>query len=144
MSKLLARSTYLHEVPFHDVDAMGIVWHGHYAKYFELARCELLDRIGFGYNAMAESEWLWPVVKMDIKFVQSAKFGQELEIVSTLKEWDLRLKIDYLIRDVKSGQRVTRGSTVQVAVSRETGAMNIPMPSKIQSIFQRYVDDLVV
>lgn len=143
MAEFVARSTLVHEVPFHDVDAMGIVWHGHYAKYFELARCELLDRIGFGYKAMAKSQWLWPVVKMDTKFVQSAKFGQKLEIVATLKEWDLRLKIDYLIRDVESGQRVTRGATVQVAVSKETGAMNIPIPSEIQSLFQRYVDDLV-
>jgi len=26
------------EVPFHDVDALRIVWHGHYLKYLELAR----------------------------------------------------------------------------------------------------------
>lgn len=30
-------------VPFHDVDMMEVAWHGHYVKYFELARCALLD-----------------------------------------------------------------------------------------------------
>ena len=30
------------EVPFHDVDALRIVWHGHYYKYLELARTQLL------------------------------------------------------------------------------------------------------
>ena len=30
------------EVPFHDVDAMTVAWHGHYLKYFELARTQLL------------------------------------------------------------------------------------------------------
>ena len=25
-------------VPFHDVDMMEVVWHGHYTKYFEVAR----------------------------------------------------------------------------------------------------------
>ena len=34
------------EVPFHDVDVMHVAWHGHYVKYFELARCALLRRFG--------------------------------------------------------------------------------------------------
>ena len=33
------------EVPFHDVDVMRVAWHGHYVKYFEIARCALLDKI---------------------------------------------------------------------------------------------------
>jgi acyl-CoA thioester hydrolase len=32
------------EIPFHDVDMMQVVWHGHYAKYFEIARCALLEK----------------------------------------------------------------------------------------------------
>ena len=30
------------EIPFHDVDTLGVVWHGHYYKYLELARTQLL------------------------------------------------------------------------------------------------------
>jgi acyl-CoA thioester hydrolase len=26
------------DVPFHDVDLQRVVWHGHYYKYFEVAR----------------------------------------------------------------------------------------------------------
>jgi acyl-CoA thioester hydrolase len=36
-------------VPFFDVDSMDVVWHGHYVKYFEVARCALLERIGHNY-----------------------------------------------------------------------------------------------
>ena len=32
------------DVPFFDVDMMDVVWHGHYIKYFEVARCALLDQ----------------------------------------------------------------------------------------------------
>ena len=35
------------EVPFFDVDVMQIVWHGHYVKYLEVARCAFLDAIGY-------------------------------------------------------------------------------------------------
>jgi acyl-CoA thioester hydrolase len=30
------------EVPFHDVDLAGVVWHGHYMKYLENARWALM------------------------------------------------------------------------------------------------------
>ena len=36
------------EVPFHDVDMLQLVWHGHYYKYFELARTQLLRQRGLG------------------------------------------------------------------------------------------------
>jgi len=39
-------------VPFHDVDMMGIVWHGRYAKYLELAREEMLGTIDYGIAQM--------------------------------------------------------------------------------------------
>jgi len=35
------------EVPFHDLDPAGYVWHGNYAKYLELARCALRQRYDF-------------------------------------------------------------------------------------------------
>jgi acyl-CoA thioester hydrolase len=48
-------------VPFFDVDTMHVVWHGHYVKYLEVARCALLDKIGHNYTAMVDSGYAWPV-----------------------------------------------------------------------------------
>lgn len=42
-------------IPFHDVDMMQIVWHGHYVRYLEIARCALLDELDYNYNQMRES-----------------------------------------------------------------------------------------
>ena len=50
------------EVPFHDVDAMQVAWHGHYVKYFELARCALLRRFDYDCPQMQTSGYLWPIV----------------------------------------------------------------------------------
>ena len=33
------------EIPFHDIDMMEVVWHGHYAKYFEISRYALLEKL---------------------------------------------------------------------------------------------------
>lgn len=115
-------------VPFHDVDSVRIVWHGHYAKYFELARCALLDSFGYGYDAMVESGYIWPIVEMQQKFVKPARFGQQIRAVATLEEWEHRLKIQYLISDAATGQALTRGTTVQVAVDMKSGEMQLESP----------------
>ena len=103
-------------VPFFDVDTMNVVWHGHYVKYLEVARCALLDKIGHNYTAMLESGYAWPVIDMQLRYVRGAVFGQTLNVRASLVEWENRLKVNYLITDLASGERLTRASTVQVAV----------------------------
>jgi acyl-CoA thioester hydrolase len=108
------------QVPFHDVDPMEVAWHGHYVKYFELARCALLDTIGYGYSQMRASGYAWPVVDLKIRYVRPAWFEQRIRVTATLMEWDVRLRIDYVIEDEKTGERLTKGSSVQVAVDLKT------------------------
>ncbi|MCW8195255.1 acyl-CoA thioesterase [Proteobacteria bacterium 005FR1] len=115
------------EVPFHDVDVMGIVWHGHYVKYLEIARCALLDKFGYNYPQMRDSGYAWPVIDMRIRYPSSAKFGETIVVTASISEWEHRLKIDYEIRN-RQGQRLTRGYTVQVAVDVESGEMCFESP----------------
>lgn len=116
------------EIPFHDVDLVGIAWHGHYAKYFELARCALLDSFDYGYNAMFESGYAWPVIDMHIRYAQACEFGQKIRVTATLEEWEYRLKIRYRVEDAASGRRLTKGHTVQVAVRIEDKEMCLASP----------------
>jgi acyl-CoA thioester hydrolase len=116
------------EVPFHDVDMMEIVWHGYYVKYFEVVRCVLLDQIGYNYRQMRESGYAWPVIDLHIRYPQPARFGQKLRVKAKLVEWENRLKIKYLIEDADSGQRLTKGHTVQVAVDIEAKEMCLVSP----------------
>lgn len=116
------------EVPFHDVDVMNVVWHGHYVKYFELARCALLRTFNYDYPQMRDSGYVWPVVECQLKYVRSAYFGQVLEVCSTLLEYENRLRIAYEIRDKATGQRLTKGMTTQVAVLMSTGELQLVSP----------------
>lgn len=115
------------KIPFHDVDPVGIVWHGHYAKYFEIARCALLEGFGYNYDQMLESGFAWPVIDMHLRYVKPARFGQDIRVTATLVEWEHRLKIDYRVRD-ENGARMCKGSTVQVAVSIATREMCLRSP----------------
>src|SRR3546814_5734138 len=67
-------------VPFHDVDLMEIVWHGHYAKYFEVARCALLEKIAYNYQQMKESGYAWPIIELKTRYIKPATFGQDIVV----------------------------------------------------------------
>lgn len=127
MTKLVAEVTV--DVPFHDVDVMEIVWHGHYVKYFELARCALLGRIDYDYPQMRASGYAWPVVECYLKYVRPARYGQRLTVRSMLKEYENRIKIEYEIVDQQSGERLTKGFTMQVAVDIATKELLFASPS---------------
>ncbi|CDF94223.1 MULTISPECIES: thioesterase family protein [unclassified Pseudomonas] len=115
-------------VPFFDVDSMHVVWHGHYVKYLEMARCALLDQIGHNYNDMLAAGYAWPVIDLQLRYVRSAVFGQALTVRASLVEWENRLKINYLISDTLTGERLTRASSVQVAVDITTREMLLASP----------------
>ncbi|GAB1256023.1 acyl-CoA thioesterase [Aurantivibrio plasticivorans] len=115
------------KAPFHDVDMMGVVWHGHYVRYLEIARCALLDKIDYNYPQMKESGYAWPVIDLRVRYPGSILFSQVVSVTAYLVEWENRLKIDYEIRNAE-GKRVTKGYTVQVAVNMEEGEMCMASP----------------
>ena len=119
------------EVAFYDMDAMHIVWHGNYLKYFELARCELLKKFNYNYLEMKESGYVWPVVECQLKYMHPAVFGQKLRIEATLVEYENRLKIAYQVVDCISGKRLTKGYTIQVAVETQTQELQFVSPGVV-------------
>jgi acyl-CoA thioester hydrolase len=116
------------EVPFYDVDPMLVVWHGHYVKYCEQARCALLRLIDYDYPAMQASGYLWPVVELHLRYAHSARYGQRLRARASILEYENRLKIGYLITDRDSGERLTKGHSVQVAVHAASRELQFVSP----------------
>jgi acyl-CoA thioester hydrolase len=116
------------EIPFFDVDPMAVAWHGHYVKYFEVARCAMLRKIDYDYPKMHESGYMFPVVEIYLKYVNAARYGQVVVAAAEILEYENRLKIGYRIRDKATGQRLTKGWSVQVAVDAKTRALQFVSP----------------
>lgn len=126
-------------VPFFDVDMMEVVWHGHYVKYFEEARCALLDKLGHNYRQMRDAGYAWPIIDLQVRYIRGAQFGQRIRVRADLVEWENRLKINYLITDVATGERMTRGSSVQVAVEIATREMLLASPKVFVEAVERAI-----
>lgn len=129
-SKLL-RETVSVIVPFQDADPTGVAWHGNYFRYFDTARCALLERLNYGYRAMAESGYVWPIVDTRVRYLASVGYGAALTVCATLEEWEYRLRIGYEIHD-GTGRRVTEAYTVQVPVDAASGEMCFGLPAAMR------------
>jgi len=119
------------QAQFYDLDPMNVVWHGNYARFLELGRCALLDRLDYNYAQMRESGFAFPIVDMRLKYVAPIRLRQDFVVTTTLVEYEYRLRLDYLIRDVATGAVLTRARTTQVAVRIDTGELCLESPPEL-------------
>lgn len=117
------------EVRFHDVDMVGVVWHGHYLRYIENARWAMMNQLGYGLDRMVESGFAWPIVELHAKYISPARFGDRLRARASLVEWESRLALNYLVSRTDDGARIVRARTVQVAVDARSGELQFATPA---------------
>ncbi|MDZ4729173.1 MAG: thioesterase family protein [Xanthomonadales bacterium] len=119
------------KIPFHDMDPTGVVWHGRYFKYFERAREALMEQLDYSYPEMRSSGYVFPVVDAQVRYVRPLRLGQSYRITAVLKEWELRVVVQYTIVDA-AGEDCTRGKTVQVAVTAKDWSLQLGCPMELQ------------
>ncbi len=125
-----------YEIPFFDVDSMSIMWHGHYVKYLEMARCAFLESINYHYDIMREKGFVWPIVQLNLKYIRPATFRQKVLVELNVIEFESCLRINYIIRDKETKIKLTEGSTTQVAVNIQSQKMELPTPYDFQRVIK--------
>ena len=86
------------KVRYAETDQMGVVYHGNYAQYLELARIEWLNDLGISYKKMEDQGVMLPVYELHLKFKKSAKFDDILRIETRLSgKPGVKIEFDYQI-----------------------------------------------
>ncbi|MFD1096554.1 acyl-CoA thioesterase [Salegentibacter chungangensis] len=102
------------KVRYAETDQMGVVHHGNYAQYLEIARIDWLSELGISYKTMEEEGIMLPVFEMSFKFKKPAVFDDNLKIETRLKQPpNVKIEFEYLIYNEK-GDLLTTASTVLV------------------------------
>lgn len=76
-------------------DQMGVVYHGHFAQLYEIGRTESIRQLGFAYKDIEALGIIMPVVNLQIKFFQPAKYDDLVTVKTILKEIPQNHKIIY-------------------------------------------------
>ena len=115
-------------VPFYDLDAIQLVWHGNYVKYMENAREAFGEKYGFEYLHIFNSGYTAPMVDMHIKYRNSARIGDKLNIkITYVPTKAAKLVFQYIITRPKDNAVIIEADTTQLFVSR-SGVFELSNP----------------
>jgi acyl-CoA thioester hydrolase len=118
------------EIPFHDTDAMQVVWHGHYYKYFELARTQLLRKVGLDRGDLVGPRFLFMVIESRCRHAFPLAYGERARVAAWFRDVRHRLDIHFEITNLSRGRRAARGHTTLVTLDTR-GRMLLETPREI-------------
>ena len=111
-----------HRVNFYDTDAMGVVHHANYIRWFEIGRVEFLRALGITLDDLMAAGYVFPLTDVSAKFVAPGKFADELAIVTRPTALTkVKMAFDYEVRRRADGELLVLGHTQNVFASKETG-----------------------
>ncbi len=118
------------EVPFHHVDVLEVVWHGHYPGYLEVARTALLRSRRLDAPEMRDLGYRFFVAESHIRHVAPLRYGDRLRVAAWFRDVENRLDIAYDLFNVTQERRCASASTVLVTTTHE-GTLCLATPDPI-------------
>jgi acyl-CoA thioester hydrolase len=116
-------------VRFNEADPLGIVWHGHYVRYFEDAREDFGKENGISYLDFYRNSLAVPVVAMQCDFKKPLRYGDTIVVETMYIDTPAaKLNFTYKIFDAVNGTQIATGSTSQVFVDAKTFELQLTMP----------------
>ena len=128
MKKELTSRTEI-QVRFNEADPLGIVWHGHYIRYFEDGSEAFGNLHDLGYLEVYKLGFVIPVVSVQCDFKRSLRYGNKVIVETRFIPTDAaKLKFTYRLFNAASGELVATGSSVQVFLSKDDSVLQLSNP----------------
>jgi acyl-CoA thioester hydrolase len=116
-------------VRFNEADPLGIVWHGHYIRYFEDGREAFGNKYGIGYLDFYAQGFIVPVVHINCEYKRSLRYGERVIVETTYLPCDAaKLKFSYRLFNKNTNQLVASGSSMQVFLEKEQSTLQLVNP----------------
>ncbi len=108
------------KVRYAETDQMGVVHHGNYPQYLEIARLEWLDTLGISYKSMEEEGIMLPVYELNLKYIKPVTFDEKITIETRLQKTpNVKIIFDYSVFN-EQGELVTSATSVLVFMDSKT------------------------
>ena len=126
-------------VRYAETDQMGYVYYGNYATYYEVGRVESIRKLGLTYKSLEAEGVMMPVLENHSRFIQAAKYDEELSVKTTIREMPgVKIGFYYEIYN-ESGELIHEGNTILVFINMESGRPCKP-PVKMQMLLKPYFE----
>lgn len=103
---------YIRKAHYHETDQMGIIHHANYIRWFEEARIEFMDQMGYGYLRAEEEGIIIPVTGVSCDYKGMVRFGDTVEIACAITAFNgTRMAVSYRVADVVTGEPRATGES---------------------------------
>ena len=113
-------SHYKRQANYYETDQMGIIHHSNYVRWFEEARMNFMDEIGFPYAKVEELGIIVPVLSVNCQFRTMVKFGDTVDIYTKITKFTgLKMNIEYRGVDHATGVIRCTGESSHAFLDKE-------------------------
>ena len=131
-----------HHVDFFDTDAMEVVHHSNYIRWFEIGRVEFLRSAGITLGELMADGFVFPITDVSAKFMSPGRFDDVLVIETTPTALTkAKMAFDYRILRKSDDTVLVTGHTQNVFTSRETGRI-ARLPDKYYKKLKAAAEDI--
>lgn len=103
---------YSRKANYYETDQMGIIHHSNYIRWFEEARVDFMEQIGFGYEKAVECGIDFALLGVYCEYKSMVRFGDIVDIYMSVSELEnMRMTVKYQIFDTATGELRTTGET---------------------------------
>lgn len=113
-------------VRYSETDQMGVVYHANYLAWFEVGRVEYLRDIGLDYRAMESQGIMVPVLEVNCKYRQPAKYDDIVTVETRLSEVKrAKFYFEYMVFRKEDSELLATGRTEHIFVDSEFRPINL-------------------
>jgi acyl-CoA thioester hydrolase len=122
------------DIRFSETDAMGVVWHGNYLKFFEDGREAFGKQYGLEYLTIFNNGYFTPIVKSEIDHKAPVLYGQRIKVITRfVPSKAAKIMYEYEVINLSTHELCAVGKTMQVFLERETRTMELLTPDFYQA-----------
>ena len=119
-------------------DQMGVVYHGHYAQFYEIGRTEAIRQIGYTYKDIEAMGFIMPVVDIHSRFLRPAKYDDLIRVKTILKELPSNHKIIFFSEIYNEADELLNTGVVTLFFMKSIGMEKCEMPAELKSKLEIY------
>lgn len=117
-------------IRFGETDAMGVVWHGNYLKYFEDAREAFGVKHKLAYLDFYSKGYFTPIVRAEVDYKSPMHYGEKAKIkIKLVNTPSAKIIFEYEIFNLTTKKISAVGKTIQVFLNAKTRTLEINKPT---------------
>ena len=129
---------YARKAQYYETDQMGVIHHANYIRWFEEARVDFQEQIGFPYERVESVGITFAVLGLSCEYKASVFFGDTVHVQVKLKACShSRMTIGYDVTDAVTGEPRTAGETHHFFFRKED-ARPVSLKKAIPELYDLY------